>query len=159
MEARDIALTFYSAFQQHDYKTMTDLYRDDIHFEDPAFGKLKGDKAKKMWEMLLANKDSQLVINFNILNSTQNQAHVKWEANYLFGPQKKPVHNIITAHLQTENGKIVSHQDRFSLWRWSRQAIGISGLLLGWTPYWKRIIQKKTRSILNNYLKNTDGHN
>jgi hypothetical protein len=32
------------------------------------------------------------------------------------------------------DGKICEHHDSFDLWRWSRQALGFKGLLLGWTP-------------------------
>ncbi|WP_373852613.1 hypothetical protein [Tenacibaculum maritimum] len=33
---------------------MTDCYHKDITFQDPVFGKLKGQRAIKMWEMLLS---------------------------------------------------------------------------------------------------------
>ncbi|KGS11492.1 ketosteroid isomerase, partial [Pseudomonas coronafaciens] len=32
------------------------------------------------------------------------------------------------------DGKICEHRDHFDMWRWSRQALGVKGLLLGWTP-------------------------
>ncbi|MFL0100562.1 hypothetical protein [Tenacibaculum maritimum] len=35
---------------------MTDCYHKDITFQDPVFGKLKGQRAIKMWEMLLSRK-------------------------------------------------------------------------------------------------------
>ena len=52
---------FYSSFQKLDSRGMTDCYSDDIVFFDPAFGLLRGDEAKCMWEMLCRNaKDFSL---------------------------------------------------------------------------------------------------
>ena len=42
---------FYNAFQRLDYATMQSCYSEDIIFNDPAFGILKGYDAKAMWEM------------------------------------------------------------------------------------------------------------
>ena len=36
--------------------------------------------------------------------------------------------------MQLVAGKIVRQEDKFSLWRWSSQALGTKGSLLGWTP-------------------------
>ena len=52
---------FYTAFQQKDYQGMNACYSDDIVFSDPAFGLLRGEEAKYMWEMLCKNaKDFSL---------------------------------------------------------------------------------------------------
>lgn len=39
---RKIIHQFYTAFKNLDAETMVSLYQDDIMFEDPAFGVLKG---------------------------------------------------------------------------------------------------------------------
>lgn len=50
--------TFYTSFSNGDTKTMASCYSDDVVFEDPAFDKLKGYRAKAMWHMLLS-RDSK----------------------------------------------------------------------------------------------------
>ena len=55
--SKEIITRFYQAFEQGDAQVITECYSDNISFEDPAFGKLKGDKAKMMWHMLLSKKD------------------------------------------------------------------------------------------------------
>ena len=58
---------FYTAFAKSDHQQMAACYHEDIIFEDPAFGQLKGERASKMWEMLLSNKSSSPEItHFNI---------------------------------------------------------------------------------------------
>src|SRR5690606_6378416 len=46
----------------------------------------------------------------------------RWEARYeVFG---RPIHNVIEAAFELEDGRIVRHVDRFSWSRWSEQAFG-----------------------------------
>ena len=54
---------FYQAFANLDAEEMARCYHMEVKFEDPAFGLLKGDKAKNMWRMLC---DSQKDKNFKI---------------------------------------------------------------------------------------------
>ena len=42
--------------------------------------------------------------------------------------------NRIDAAFLFRDGLIVLHEDRFDLWRWLRQALGVKGALLGWLP-------------------------
>ena len=49
---RQLIKDFYQAFAALDAETMASCYHKDILFEDPAFGVLKGEKAKNMWRML-----------------------------------------------------------------------------------------------------------
>ena len=80
---------FYTAFKNLDAETMVSLYHDDIMFEDPAFGFLKGEETKAMWRMLI---DSQKGKNFQVTfsNIQQNGKIVtaNWEAKYEFGKKK-----------------------------------------------------------------------
>ena len=47
---------------------------------------------------------------------------------------------------------IVDHVDEFSFWKWSRQALGTKGLLLGWTPFVRRTVRTKARAGLDEFL-------
>jgi len=63
------------------------------------------------------------------------------------------VHNIIDAKFTfTPKGLIASHKDTFDFWRWSRQALGLGGLILGWNPFFRRQMRKQTREALTKYL-------
>jgi hypothetical protein len=41
-----------------------------------------------------------------------------------------------------------SHRDRFDLYRWARQALGVPGLLLGWSPPMQSAIRRKAAAAL-----------
>ena len=153
MDSHTLVEEFYSAFAKSNTETMISFYSDAIEFEDPAFGKLRGNSAKMMWKMLVERSGGNLKIDFNVVESTEDSAVVKWEARYPFSKTGRQVHNKITAHLTIQNGKIVKHIDRFNLWSWSQQALGWKGFLLGWTPFFRNKLQLQTRKMLEQYIK------
>jgi len=149
----DLIETFYTAFANGDAEGMIACYHPEIVFTDPAFGRLKGAKAKVMWKMLLSNKESQLEVRFGGIEADENTGKARWGATYLFGPKKRPVINLINARFRFKDGKIIEHTDSFSLWKWSRRALGISGWFLGWSGYMRKKVQETTGNRLAQYVK------
>jgi ketosteroid isomerase-like protein len=137
-----VAAKFYQAFADRDIETMVSCYHEDISFEDPAFGVLKGKKATNMWRMLMAQGDKDLIITFSDPESNNNAIVTHWEAIYKFSKTGRTVHNKITATMTFKDGEIITHKDVFNIWKWSRMALGTTGLLLGFTP----IVKNKIRS-------------
>ena len=41
----------------------------------------------------------------------------------------------------------------FSLYKWSRQAMGIKGFMFGWTAFFKRKLNTQTRILLSEFQK------
>jgi len=152
IETQEIATNFYSAFAKGDATIMTSFYSDAVEFEDPGFGKLKGEQAKMMWKMLLERSQGNLKIEYRLIEATENTALVNWEARYPFSQTGRQIHNKITAHLTIQDGKIIKHRDHFNLWKWSRQALGWKGLLLGWTPFFRKKMQQQTQGLLKKYM-------
>lgn len=131
---------FYAAFQQRDHARMNACYHPDIHFSDPVFGDLHGRQVQAMWHML-CERGKDLQVTYNQVQADTNSGSAHWEATYTFSTGRK-VHNIIDAAFAFEDGLIIRHQDRFDLWRWTRMALGFSGILLGWTP----LVQGKVKN-------------
>ncbi len=150
MTNKQLIINFYEAFINADAEKMIVNYHDEIIFEDPAFGKLKGVDAKNMWKMLLArNKD--IKVTFSNVEVNDNFGAANWKAVYFYGLQKRKVINNISATFQFKDNKIIKHTDVFSMWKWSKQALGIKGLLLGWTPFLKKKVQKLTTKLLKEF--------
>jgi ketosteroid isomerase-like protein len=146
--------SFYEAFKAKDGSQMAALYADDVEFEDPVFKCLRGNEAKSMWLMLcLRAKD--ILVDYKIITSDGNNLTVKWEARYTFDATQRLVHNKVTAELTIKDGKIIKHKDHFSFWRWSSQALGPVGILLGWSSFLQKKIQKKALTSLRTFT----GHN
>ena len=144
--------SFYTAFQNLDYKKMNACYSDEIVFFDPAFGLLRGDEAKAMWEMLCRNaKDFSLVFG-NIVALDNEYYTCDWVATYTFSKTGKRVVNKIKAHMMIADGKIIEHSDGFSLHKWSMMALGFSGWLLGWNSFFQNRIKKQARKNLDKFM-------
>ena len=136
-----VAEQFYEAFMVQDHYTMGLLYAENATFSDPVFPLLNARGARMMWAMLLTRAED-LGIQVNILEDSPARARVEWTAHYTFGATGRRVVNRIQTEMAISNGRIVRQIDRFSLWRWARQALGVQGLLLGWTP----MVQNRIRT-------------
>jgi ketosteroid isomerase-like protein len=155
----EVISKFYTAFQQLDYQTMNSCYSDDIVFNDPAFGLLRGDEAKAMWEMLCKNaKDFSLTFS-NIQLLDEEYATCNWVATYTFSKTGRKVVNNIKAFMRLKDGKIIEHSDGFKLSKWAAQALGLPGVLLGWTGFMKRKIQKNARRNLVAFIEKKNNSN
>lgn len=138
---------FYRAFQARDGDAMAACYAPDAHFTDPVFPDLRGEEPGAMWKMLCA-RATDLRIEHRAVSADETRGAAHWEAWYTFATGRK-VHNVIEASFRFEDGKIVRHVDDFDFGRWSRQAIGIPAVLLGWTG----LLQRKVRRTADGQLR------
>lgn len=154
MENEKIIERFYRAFADGDVEKMIECYHERIEFADPAFGTLKGADAKNMWRMLIENGKGNIKINFENVRADGEKGSADWTARYVFSRTGRDVFNRIHAEFDFEDGKIIRHIDRFDVWKWSRQALGLPGLLLGWSPFLKNKIRRNAIHALETYSAN-----
>lgn len=131
---------------------MQRLYHSQAYFSDPVFTSLNSTEVKAMWQMLIsAGKD--LRIEFHNIKADEKRGSCHWEAWYTFSRTGRKVHNVIEASFEFRDGLILSHKDKFDFWRWSRQALGVAGVLLGWTPFLRNKIQATAASGLQKFMR------
>lgn len=147
-----LILRFYQAFQHKDYQSMQDCYADEATFSDEVFKNLSAQEVRSMWEMLL-KRGQDLVIDFENIHADDQKGSAEWKATYTFSKTKRKVINRIKAEFRFENGKIVQHTDRFSFHKWASQALGATGLLLGWTGFLRRKVQQNAMESLRVYMR------
>lgn len=147
----DLIDRFYTAFAERDAETMAACYAPSIRFSDPVFTDLQGNAAGGMWRML-CEQGKDLRIEHSGVRGSDTTGDAHWEAWYTFGATGKKVHNVIDARFRFEDGLIVEHTDIFGFYRWSRQALGVTGLLLGWTPILLGQVRKQAGKQLDRYL-------
>lgn len=146
-----IITAFYEAFSRGDTEAMVACYHDEIIFHDPAFGELQGEEARNMWRMLIERSKGQLNITFNNVKADDKSGSAKWVAKYKFAQTGRDVVNVISASFEFRGGMILRHTDVFSMWKWSRQALGLKGWLLGWSPLMKNVVSKQTTALLSKF--------
>jgi ketosteroid isomerase-like protein len=142
---------FYSAFARKDGETMAACYGPDARFSDPAFGELSGEQAAAMWRMF-CDGEGRLEVAFSDVEASGDRGSASWSADYDFPTTGRPVHNEIEASFRFHDGLIAEHDDRFDFWRWSRQALGPIGLLLGWSPIVRGQVRSQARKRLDEYM-------
>ena len=55
------------------------------------------------------------------------------------------------ARFEFRDEKIIRHRDSFDFWKWSRQALGLPGLLLGWSPYLRAKVARTAAKSLERF--------
>ncbi|MFK5956678.1 MAG: nuclear transport factor 2 family protein [Planctomycetota bacterium] len=147
----DLVERFYLAFAARDAGAMATCYHPDVHFRDEVFD-LKGAEASGMWRMLCA-KGKDLRMEHSFIRTEGDVVRAHWEAHYTFSASGRQVHNIMEAKFRFADNRIIEHIDQFDFYRWSKQALGAPGLLLGWTPYLRSKVQAKANAQLQAFLK------
>ncbi len=157
---QNIIERFYKAFAVLDVETMLTCYHPDIVFSDPAFGILRGDKAKNMWKMLCqSQKNKNFIINWSEIEHEENYGSARWEAFYTFRNTGRKIHNVIFANFKFKDGLIIRHNDEFNLHRWAKQAMGLKGFFIGGTDFFKNKLQAKTNYLLHEFEKKQKSKN
>jgi ketosteroid isomerase-like protein len=141
-----LIVVFYRAFAARDADGMAACYHPRVHFTDEVFD-LHGPEVGAMWSML-CERGADLEIGFSGIEADDREGRAHWEASYTFGATGRPVRNSIDARFEFEDGKILRHVDAFDFWKWSRQALGLPGWLLGWSGLLRgKVAAKATRQL------------
>lgn len=150
---RETIERFYRAFQQRDGEAMAACYHANATFRDPVF-ELQGARIGAMWKML-CSRGADLRIEFANVAADDSSGSADWQAWYTFSGTGRHVHNIIHARFHFVDGLIAGHVDDFDFWRWSRQALGPAGLLLGWTPMVRAKVRAEAARALDRFASPT----
>jgi ketosteroid isomerase-like protein len=143
---------FYAAFARRDAREMASCYHPAVKFSDEVFTDLEGAWANAMWQML-CERGKDLKIEFRDIDADDTTGRAHWEAWYTFSATRRPVHNRIDARFEFKDGNIIRHRDSFSFWGWASQALGPTGLLLGWSPLVKNRVRSQAAKNLDAFVR------
>jgi ketosteroid isomerase-like protein len=142
---------FYAAFAERDGAEMAACYAPNVSFSDPVFPDLEGPEAGAMWRMLTGQaKDLRIELLDHEADGDRGSA--SWRATYTFTRTGRPVVNNVHASFRFADGLIAEHRDEFDFHRWARQALGTTGLLLGWTPIVRSGVRRQARANLDEFM-------
>jgi ketosteroid isomerase-like protein len=148
--SRELIERLYTAMDRKDGDAMAACYAPDARFSDPAFGELRGSEPGDMWRML-TSRANDLSVELAEHDADDQTGTAHWIARYTFVRTGRPVVNDVRARFRFKNGLIAEHDDRFSFWAWSRQALGLPGVLLGWTPLLQGAVRRTARGDLDKF--------
>jgi ketosteroid isomerase-like protein len=149
-----VVTRYFEAFRRRDAAAMAACYADDAHFSDPIFPDLDAAGVRAMWAMLLS-RGSDVTVDYTIQSGTPDAADIDWVARYTFSGTGRKVENRVHTRLEIAADRIVRQKDTFDTWRWSRQALGFTGLLLGWSPTLIGKVQAKAARGLESFRART----
>lgn len=141
---------FYTAFQNKDFITMQNCYDNNAIFNDEVFTNLTAHEVRKMWEMFCVNSNANIEFDNVWADDVKGKAH--WVATYTFSKTGNKVVNKITSNFTFKDGKIIAQKDEFDFYKWSSQALGLTGKLLGWTNFLKNKVQQSAMETLNKFI-------
>lgn len=142
---------FCEAFARKDAGPMRAVYAPDARFSDGAFPDLRGKDIGDMWAML-CEIAQDFSVEFRDVQADDMQGRAHWEARYLF-QGKRRVHNVIEAAFVFRDGQVVQHVDTFDFHRWSKQALGPVGYLLGWSGFLQKQVQAQSAKLLRGWQR------
>jgi uncharacterized protein len=142
---------FYAAFAARDGDGMAACYAPGATFSDPVFPGLRDPEPGVMWRMLTGRASD---LEVELLERHAQDAHgtARWRARYTFTQTGRPVVNEVRSEFRFEDGAIAEQRDSFDFHRWSRQALGPVGLLLGWTPLLRSSVRRRARAGLEEFM-------
>jgi ketosteroid isomerase-like protein len=142
---------FYTAFNKRDAPAMISCYHEEVTFYDPVFENLNAAEVAAMWTMLCKNA-KDFSVGYSNVEAGNEYGSCVWVATYTFSATGRKVINRVTAHFKFHEGRIIEHMDSFDLWKWSRQALGFKGLLLGWSGFVINKVRKSAKSNLKKFM-------
>ncbi len=151
--SRETIDRLYACFASLDARGMAACYADDALFEDEVFLLRGRRQIGGMWSMLVdAARKHRADWKLEVRDITDRSAH--WEPTYRLSTTGPIVHNVVDAEFEFDSHDLIKrHRDRFSFWRWSRQALGATGWLLGWSGFLRRKVRRSAARRLERYLK------
>jgi hypothetical protein len=141
----------YDAFGRCDGATMASCYTPDAHFADPVYPDLRGPQVGAMWRML-TGRAQDLTVEVRSLTADEHTGSATWLARYAFGPDRRPVANLVTSSFVFVDGLIGDERDRFDFHGWAAMALGPKGRLLGWTPAVRSAVQRRAAEQLGEFM-------
>ncbi len=147
MNSKEIAIKFYDAFSAANIDVLKQLYDKKLIFNDNIFVNLDYNETISMWSSLLVG-NKNMSIKYEIKKYSEKYVEVEWIADYLFTSTNRNVKNIILAKMEIDQGKIINHTDNFDFYKWSQMAFGITGVLIGWTSFFKNKVRTEAYNKL-----------
>ncbi len=152
MSPQTLLKRFYAAFATLDAHAMQGCYAPDARFQDPVFTLEGREQIGTMWLMLcetIRNRGQAVWrLETRDVEASEDRGSAHWEARYRFGNAGRKVHHVVESLFTFEDGLIASQQDSFDFWRWSRQALGPTGVALGWTGFLHDKVRRESTAKL-----------
>lgn len=143
---------FFNALQRKDINAVIECLDQEVVYSDPIFKNLQGRTTRAYWHMML-EKLPDLKVEYKNIKANDNSGSACWYCIYNYTKTDRLIRYKIKAKFKFKDGKIFSHTDSYSLWRWAGKALGLTGYFLGFTAFVRNQIRTDAINGLNIYMK------
>ena len=143
---------YYENLASGNIDALKNLYHPEVTFKDPVF-KLQALEVWVMWKMLFSSGKSPIKIIYRDIIVNENMGSALWIADYTFSKTGRKVKNVIYSSFEIKDGKIFKQTENFDFQLWMKQAFGPFGTILYYIPFFKKILQKKAKKNLIQYMQ------
>ncbi|KAG8751620.1 hypothetical protein FRC14_007723 [Serendipita sp. 396] len=169
---------YLAAYKAYDLAAMDACTDPEFTFSDPAFPSLNckyeprsswpighpnfvsvAKQAKGMFSMFVNNREkNKMELEYKDIKKGINDLTytATYTVRYIF--TGRPVTNVIqsTFTISPTSNLLLSQVDAFPFYTWAKQALGLPGLLLGWTGYLQSQVQHNAGQSLEKYMKKAE---
>ncbi|KAG8793616.1 hypothetical protein FRC16_010881 [Serendipita sp. 398] len=150
---------YLAAYKAYDLAAMDACTDPEFTFSDPAFPSLNSKQAKGMFSMFVNNREkNKMELEYKDIKKGINDLTytATYTVRYIF--TGRPVTNVIqsTFTISPTSNLLLSQVDAFPFYTWAKQALGLPGLLLGWTGYLQSQVQHNAGQSLEKYMKKAE---
>lgn len=143
---------FFGALQRHDVDALVRFYAHEAEFFHPLLGRLTQLQVSAAWRRFV-QLTPDLSVRFRIEQVGPGAAEASWTQSYLFHLTGRRVSVSGTSQflLGRQGGRlqIIKQIDQCDRRQWSRQALGMKGLLLSFVPGWRTFVENELRLTLD----------
>ncbi|KIM24981.1 hypothetical protein M408DRAFT_331453 [Serendipita vermifera MAFF 305830] len=156
---QELVERYLAAYKAGDLQAMEACMDPEFTFSDPAFPHLDTKHAKGMFAMFINNRDTnKMEVEYTDIKKGTNDLTytATYTVKYLFAG--RPVTNVIrpTFTISPTTNLLLTQVDDFPFYPWARQALGLPGLLLGWSGYLQGKVQQTAGSRLEHSMKKAE---
>lgn len=149
---------FFDAMQRCDTEALRTSYHPALRFDDPLISTTSvGDRLDwcgMLWSPRDADGQRIWQLELEEVRTRGALATARWNLRYRYTPTKRLIDQALHSHFSFDaDGRITTQRDSFDFWRWSRQAHGLLGLLLGWTPLMWDQAREQARASLEDHRR------
>lgn len=137
----------FRAIRFRDVTRAVAAYASEAQIMHPIVGKLTKDQLSGALTVFI-NRTKTYELHHEIRLAGPASAHVAWSIDHVLFVTGRRVRISGVSELVFEGDRIVLHRDYLSVRDWSRQALGLKGLVLSWIPSWSRFVAREMRCSL-----------
>jgi ketosteroid isomerase-like protein len=137
----------YKAIQAKDADAILAVYAADCRIDHPLIGRMSKDEFSKAVQAFI-RQTPDYELEFQISHAGAQRVDAEWALTHVFHLTGRTIRLAGATTYFLSANRITRHIDQFDRRAWSRQAMGMTGLVLSFVPGWRSFVERELRRAL-----------